>query len=280
MDQNRNGIPGENPADQFSGSVTLGSSGVTFNASGLPLNLPDVRSTTVTMSIGSSMVIQNLAVRLNVTHTWVGDLLITLRGPSGQTVTLINRRGGSGQNLTDTIFSDSANASVASGVAPFNSVFRPESPLSVFNGSNVRGYWTLTISDQAAGNTGRLNSWSLIVNSANGSASCSGGEEFEPGPVEGRGTGERLPASPVDIAAVTPNQGGATPSGQGTSRRPEPPSPLVFLTEEASLERPAFADFDTDNFVVAYQKRIGHSRSLSLLPFAWADKLSALHRLR
>lgn len=279
MDQNRNGIPGENPGDQFSGSVTLGTSGTTFHASGLPLNLPDVRSTTVTMSIGSSMVIQNLAVRLNVSHTWVGDLLITLRGPSGQTVTLINRRGGSGQNLTDTVFSDSASTSIASGVAPFNSIFRPESPLSVFNGTNVRGYWTLTISDQAAGNTGRLNSWSLIVNSTSGSASWSA-EEEEKSTLEAaasKWSEHMLPAPAVDIVTVSNSQTKVKAAEQGTWLRSAPPGVPLVMAEGPTLRRPINAVIDQP--LVIAEKRFDLYRSLSSVSHVWADKLSALHRL-
>jgi subtilisin-like proprotein convertase family protein len=278
MDQNRNGIPGETPADQFSGSLALGSSGTTFNASGLPLNLPDVRSTSVTMSIGSSIVIQNLAVRLNVTHTWIGDLLITLRGPSGQTATLINRRGGSGQNLTDTLFSDSASTSIANGVAPFTGVFRPESPLSVFNGTNVRGFWTLTISDQAAGNSGRLISWSLIVNSTSGSAvAWSAGEETEAGIAEGSKADAWLPAPALDIAAVSSSQRGATQEGQGAwpwSALSDSPS---SKGEETIPGRAHSTVFEKSR--VAVQRPINVSRPPALLRLTWADKLSAFHRL-
>jgi trimethylamine--corrinoid protein Co-methyltransferase len=59
-------------------------------------------------------------VRITLTHTWDSDLVITLsrQSPTGPTVTLANRRGGSGDNFNNTGFDDEASTSIANGVAP------------------------------------------------------------------------------------------------------------------------------------------------------------------
>ena len=74
---------------------------------------------------------------------------------------LANRRGGSGDNFTDTVFDDEAATAIGAGSAPFTGSFRPEQPLSAFDGKPVDGTWKLRISDQAAQDIGTLNSWGI-----------------------------------------------------------------------------------------------------------------------
>jgi subtilisin-like proprotein convertase family protein len=109
-------------------------------------------------------------VRVGVTHTFDGDLRMTLRSPGGTTVSLVNQRGGSGDNFTGTVFDDEAATAIGSGSAPFTGSFRPEAPLSAFDGAASAGTWTLTVSDLAAADTGTLNSWGLDMP---GSRTCS-----------------------------------------------------------------------------------------------------------
>lgn len=39
--------------------------------------------------------------------------------------------------------------------------YLPSNPLAAFNGQPATGNWSLTVSDAAGGDTGRLNGWSL-----------------------------------------------------------------------------------------------------------------------
>jgi subtilase family serine protease len=79
----------------------------------------------------------NLQVAVNITHTFRGDLKVDLIAPNGATATLSNRAGGSADNI---IMTFSVNASAI---------------------ANPNGTWTLRIADQARGDVGRLNNWSL-----------------------------------------------------------------------------------------------------------------------
>ena len=84
---------------------------------------------TSTLSIAGSGTIQDLDVRIpDMTHTFDGDLEITLIGPGGSpSVTLVNNRGSSGDNFTNTVFDDEAATAISAGAAPFTGSFRPES---------------------------------------------------------------------------------------------------------------------------------------------------------
>ncbi len=102
-------------------------------------------------------------VKLDITHTFTQDLEISLIGPDNTTVILVNRRGGDGDNFTDTILDDEAPANklISTASAPFTGVFRPDESLGAFDGKSATGRWTLVVRDRANLNSGFLISWSL-----------------------------------------------------------------------------------------------------------------------
>lgn len=129
--------------------------------------IPATGSITSTINITDGRTILDLNVQINVTHTFVGDLQVRLTGPGGQVVTLVNRRGGSGDNFALTRFDDEAATSVLAGTPPFAGNFRPEQALTAFDGNSAAGTWTLTINDLKAGDAGQLLGWTLELSLAN-----------------------------------------------------------------------------------------------------------------
>jgi subtilisin-like proprotein convertase family protein len=107
------------------------------------------------------------AAGVGIDHTWVGDLVVTLTSPSGTTVVLMNRPGGtgnSGNNFCKTVLSDSGATSiqdVTSSQNPFTGTFKPASPLAAFKGENANGTWVLKVSDLVATDTGGVRAVSL-----------------------------------------------------------------------------------------------------------------------
>jgi len=80
---------------QFLGSANVGS-------------IPDNNTTGVssTINVGSSFGITGIAVTLNqASHSWVGDLIVTLTAPNGNTATIMRRVG----SFTSTAVGDSSN---------------------------------------------------------------------------------------------------------------------------------------------------------------------------
>jgi subtilisin family serine protease/subtilisin-like proprotein convertase family protein len=134
--------------------------------SGLPRRIPvDVSQTqgitTSAFTVLDSRLILDVNVKLDIAHTFTGDLVISLIGPNNREVTLVNRRGGDGDNFAQTVFDDEAALSVVNAFAPFNSPFRPEQSLGAYDGLSAAGRWTLKVNDTTALNSGVLNSWSL-----------------------------------------------------------------------------------------------------------------------
>jgi subtilisin-like proprotein convertase family protein len=137
----------------------------TYPGTGLPVAIPDNTAAGVSSSVVVSDIntVTDVNVRIDITHTFDGDLDIYLIGPNGTQIELSTDNGGSGENYTDTVFDDQAAASVTTGVAPFTGSFKPEMPLSVFNGINAAGTWTLKVVDDAGIDVGTLNEFDLIL---------------------------------------------------------------------------------------------------------------------
>jgi subtilisin-like proprotein convertase family protein len=125
------------------------------------LDLSVTESTLTVTGLPDSIV--DIDVSLDITHTYDGDLEITLISPSGRRVTLVANVGGSGEDFTGTVFDDEAADDIDDGVPPFGGVFRPQQALSLFDGEDPNGTWTLEVDDQTGVDEGSLNSWSVLI---------------------------------------------------------------------------------------------------------------------
>jgi subtilisin-like proprotein convertase family protein len=105
-------------------------------------------------------------VLVNLLHTYLGDLTITLIAPNGTEVVLMHWDGQYGDNLANTLFTDEASVGIngqpGSG-APFTGSFRPEQPLSNLLAVDPNGLWTLEVHDDSGGDVGTLVNWTLTL---------------------------------------------------------------------------------------------------------------------
>ncbi len=139
---------------------------VTQIAPNVPQPLVDNNITKNELDFSEVGIIEDVKVQVNITHPFIADMELTLVSPSGTRVELIDDKGGFGDNLFDTVFDDSAARSISSILpheSPFTGTFRPLEPLSAFDGEDANGIWTLEIRDDANGDIGVLNSWSLTL---------------------------------------------------------------------------------------------------------------------
>jgi len=102
-------------------------------------------------------------VCLDATHTWDADVSFTLISPQGTLYDLSSGNGGSGDNYTSTCFEMTAATSITTGTAPFTGSFIPEGAggFANFAGENPNGQWSLWIVDNAGGDFGQVNWWSI-----------------------------------------------------------------------------------------------------------------------
>ncbi len=89
--------------------------------------------------------ISEIKIVLDITHTYIGDLIIKLLSPKGTTVVLHNRNGGSAKNISKA----------------YDLQTTPS--LSSLKGESVNGDWVLQIIDAAAIDSGTLNTWKLTI---------------------------------------------------------------------------------------------------------------------
>jgi subtilisin-like proprotein convertase family protein len=106
-----------------------------------------------------------ISVSLNLTHTYDGDLIISLIAPGGNSILLSNRRGGGGDNFTNTVFSMSAATLIANGTAPFTGSYKPDGTFASLTG-NINGTWQLRVQDVAQVDTGRIRNWSITLSNS------------------------------------------------------------------------------------------------------------------
>ncbi|MFL5329709.1 MAG: reprolysin-like metallopeptidase [Gemmataceae bacterium] len=170
LDANINGIDdGESPLggwtvfDDLDNNGTPNSVTQTLNSTNVPIPIPDVTTKISTLAVSNvAGLIQDLNVKLNITHSFDGDLDIFLISPTGIRVEL-STGNGVGEDYTNTIFDDQATVLITAGLSPFTGSYRPEGSLAALNGASANGNWTLEITDTADFDTGVLNSWSLTI---------------------------------------------------------------------------------------------------------------------
>src|SRR5262249_5103589 len=126
-----------------------------------PILDPPDPGTPATIHVNDNKVIQDVNVTVgSLTHTYDGDLEIHLIHGATD-IQLSSRRGSSGDNFPSTLFDDQATTPIANGTSPFTGSFKPDNALSIFNGTNAMGDWSLRVIDRAAIDTGTLISWSI-----------------------------------------------------------------------------------------------------------------------
>lgn len=82
---------------------------------------------------------------IDITHSYIGDLLVELVSPAGTEVTLHRRHGGSRDNIIETYIQASKPG------------------LQSLRGEAVAGVRRLKISDLTPADKGKLNRWSLRI---------------------------------------------------------------------------------------------------------------------
>lgn len=137
------------------------------------LAIPDNNPAGVSDSIvvpGPGTVV-DLDVALVVTHTWVGDLTVTLTHvDTGTAAVVIDRPGkpavglGCSGDDIDVVLDDEAPFPVEDecGALPaIGGTLSPNDALAVFDGEDMAGTWTLTVSDHQGADTGFLEEWTM-----------------------------------------------------------------------------------------------------------------------
>ena len=102
------------------------------------VTISDFATVSSSVNVSGRSSIGDIDIAVDIKHTYIGDLIVKIIAPDGKSATLHNRTGGSADNINQT-YSISASAV----------------------GNSGNGTWRLQVQDQAGGDTGYIDSWTL-----------------------------------------------------------------------------------------------------------------------
>ncbi len=138
------------------------------------LAIPDNAASGVSdsITISDNRQVAGLSLYLDIGHSWIGDLRVTLsHQQTGQSIVILDRPGVPASNIgcqydhVIALFEDRATQPTenkcASYPAGLSGSYLPVQPLSTFAGASAAGPWVLTISDNYPHDTGSLRGWCI-----------------------------------------------------------------------------------------------------------------------
>ncbi len=105
----------------------------------------DVQGVRDKVTFSEAANLSSVKVAVDVSHSFIGDLRLTLISPSGKSALIHDRHGGSSNDIRETFD------------------LRTTPSLGSLAGQSIQGDWTLFIQDLAAKDEGRLNRWELEI---------------------------------------------------------------------------------------------------------------------
>jgi subtilisin-like proprotein convertase family protein len=149
-----------------------------YAADDTPLAIPDDNPNGVSsiITISDNVNVEKLKVSLinppvnsgglatpGITHTYLGDLSITLESPQGSVIELISNACDASEDI-EAVLSDDGDPLSCNVFSPgISGSKKPVQELSQFNGENAQGNWILKVVDGAADDIGFLEAWSLEI---------------------------------------------------------------------------------------------------------------------
>ncbi|MEZ4855807.1 MAG: S8 family serine peptidase [Gelidibacter sp.] len=139
------------------------------SATDLPKSIDTVPTeVTSTINVTDDFLVGDVNVTLNINHTYVADMTISLISPLGTEVVLVSGSCGEYNNATVTFDDTAADFNCFAGTPALSGSMKPQNSLSAFIGENSVGNWTLKIVDPYDGDGGALLGFSLQMCSTAG----------------------------------------------------------------------------------------------------------------
>ncbi len=138
-----------------------------YNTTDIPKQIPDnnVNGVVSTINVQDDFPVTDVNVTIDITHTWIWDMQIYLKAPDGTEILIYDRSCGSSgvqRKNMDAIFDDAASSVVCNNADPaISGVTKSDNQLSIFNGLSSLGDWEIKVVDNASGDVGTLNNWSI-----------------------------------------------------------------------------------------------------------------------
>ncbi len=155
---------------------------LTVSSGAVNVPIPDNNATGAshTIMVAPSFTVVDVNVQLTITHTWVGDLCVTLT--HGATTTELIRRPGlspdtcgpgsccgcSADNYSGLVLDDEGAGGPIESAPCVNNLtsppaYTPNQSLDAYDGDDSAGAWTLSVYDGAGADIGNIVNWSIIL---------------------------------------------------------------------------------------------------------------------
>ncbi|MEO5776348.1 MAG: S8 family serine peptidase [Flavobacterium sp.] len=118
---------------------------------------------TVPLTITGGYTIGDINVEMDITHTWIGDITITLEGPAAigsPIITLLDLPCGDNKDI-NCIMDDNGGDPACSGIPAVTGSIAPVDPLSSLNTLPADGEWILRVFDHNNEDGGTINNFSI-----------------------------------------------------------------------------------------------------------------------
>lgn len=115
------------------------------------------------INVPISSVITDVNIGVNITHPYIGDLIVAVLSPGGTEVRLMNPNDCDSEDNLIVKFDDNGttfNCAATGGNQVYKSL---QQPLSNWNGENTLGNWRMGVGDFGPADIGRFNSWFVEV---------------------------------------------------------------------------------------------------------------------
>jgi len=117
------------------------------------------------VSVSQSVTITDINIGVNITHPWVGDLLVAVLSPDGNQINLMEPYDPCQNEDANLVvkFDDDGDPFDCAITGDDLILQSSKEALSLLNGENSSGTWTLGVGDFGAADVGTLNSWFVEV---------------------------------------------------------------------------------------------------------------------
>lgn len=138
----------------------------TFTATDFSNNVIDTvanSEATVPLTITGGYTIGDINVNIGITHTWIGDITVTLEGPASigsPIITLLDIPCGDNKNISCTM-DDDGGVPACSGIPAISGTIAPVDPLSSLNTLPADGEWILRVFDHNDQDGGTIDNFSI-----------------------------------------------------------------------------------------------------------------------
>jgi subtilisin-like proprotein convertase family protein len=240
--------PGATPPPTPCGTTTFSNTaGIAIADSGTAAPYPS----NITVALGGT--ITKVTVRLNnLSHTFPSDIDVLLVGPGGQNAIIMSDVGGSDDVSGITLALDDAAANSLPSTLLTTGTFKPTnagagdtfpgpapapaggSALSIFNGTNPSGTWSLYVVDDASIDSGNIGGWELIISTTNDCGTPTPSPSTTPSP----SLTPSPPPEPTPSPTVTPATPSPTPTSTACCPITPTPSPTATATAPAATPTP------------------------------------------